>query len=189
VSKVLKIVLYTLGGFIIILIYLNPNTASFKNYARNFGDPSYIIYKRTANYFLFSIYLKQNYQEIDKYYGVAGNFFKVENNITSHKSGILKDSVIAIADSATRETADTILYYGLNAHTWMENLGAYLNKNPNASDEDLYERFPHLDHNEKKIIEEVRYDQAKKEKGMSEYKLRSLFPELFRDELYYQLNK
>jgi hypothetical protein len=189
-KKGLKIVSFILVGLVIILVFLNPNTASFKNYARNFGDPEYIIYKKTANYFLFSIYIKQNYREIEKYYGVAGNFFKVENNTDdTQTAGIVsKDSVTAVADSAKKELTDT-LDYGPNAHIWMDDLGAYFNQNPNATDEELYKKFPQLDHNEKRLMEGVSYDQAKKEKGMTDYKLQSLFPELFRDELYYQWHK
>ncbi len=189
-KRSLKIAIYTVITLLIILIYLNPNTPSFKNYAHNLYDPAYTIYKREANYFLFSIYLKQNKDETKRYYGFAGNFFESNDNLLAKKDGVIVplDSVTALKDPE-KSIGDSILDYGPNAHTWMDDLGVYLDKNPNADAAELYKRFPHLDHNEKKIILGAAYNGAKKEKGMTEYKLRSLFPELFRDELYYQLNK
>jgi hypothetical protein len=149
-KKGLKIAAFIFVGIIIILIFLNPNTASFKNYAHNFGDNPHTTYKRIANYFLFSKYVKQEYEDVKEYYGFAGNFFKVEQKTQPME-------VIVQSDSVTKIVADTILDYGPNAHVWMDDLGAYFNKNPNASDEELYKRFPHLDYNERKLIEGVWY--------------------------------
>jgi len=76
-KKTLKFAILTLGAIIGILALLNPGPAAFKDYAKEVGNPNYQLYKRKANYIIFSIFTKHT-PDLDKeYLGIAGNFFDI----------------------------------------------------------------------------------------------------------------
>src|SRR5450755_410236 len=165
-KKVLKIVFFTLIGLIVLLVLLNPNTASFKNYAHDLGDPHYTIYKREANYFLFSIYLKDAGDGIQKYYGFAGNFFRAADD---EQRRMARERQLAKTDSViVTPTIDTFLNYGPNAHIWMDSLGIYIAQNPKATDEEVFRKFPQLNNDEKRFEIALAYNFAKKTKKWTE---------------------
>jgi hypothetical protein len=86
-----NIKIYLIVVILITLLLTNPSLSSFKNYALNIDDKQSVMYKRTFNLLLFSIYTKKwhnptyiyhgettivtsSYGEIT-YLGIIGNFF------------------------------------------------------------------------------------------------------------------
>jgi hypothetical protein len=91
--KPVKWILISLAIIVLLLIFLNPSTAEFRNYARNIGDPKGTFYKRQANYLIFSFYSKEwqdkgwsleqgsyTRDSSNQYLGIAGNFYGLKNN-------------------------------------------------------------------------------------------------------------
>src|ERR1700744_4456986 len=60
---------------------------------------------------------------------------------------------------------------------WVNDLGDYLNKKPDASDEDLYKQFPQLGHDSKKLDAANSYLFAKG-KGTPDDQLEKMYPDL-----------
>lgn len=61
--------------------------------------------------------------------------------------------------------------------TWMDDLGAYLNKKPNASDEELFKQFPQLNKDSKRLDAAFSYVHAKSQ-GMTDEDAKKLYPDL-----------
>jgi hypothetical protein len=76
----------------LLLFFLNPSLAAFRNYAKELSDPKETIYKRQSNYLIFSFYVKewegvtdwdrsQLHSQRTTYLAIAGNFFKWDYDI------------------------------------------------------------------------------------------------------------
>lgn len=61
--------------------------------------------------------------------------------------------------------------------TWMDDLGAYLNKKPNATDEELFRQFPQLNKDSKRLDAAFSYVHAKSQ-GMTDEDAKKLYPDL-----------
>jgi hypothetical protein len=165
----LRIALFVILGLILLTVFLNPNASSFKNYAHDLGDYPTTIYKREANYFIFSIYLKQTPDYTKKYYGFAGNFFLKEDN----------EGRASITVPGKPASIDPPVILGPNAHIWMDSVCAYLNKRPQASDSVVFKKFPQL-RNDSRIFNVVLAYCYGKSKGMSDEEEKKLFPEAYK---------
>jgi hypothetical protein len=78
-----KILRYSALSIFILLTFLvifNPSPAAFKEFARGHENPNYYIYRRTANYLIYSIYLKEGPDINQKYLGIIGNFFTIADD-------------------------------------------------------------------------------------------------------------
>lgn len=81
--KLLKKILWVVGCGVLILLLTNPSISQFTNYAKLPTDIHNAKYRRTANYFLFSYYMKEwtkngfpsGESESEEYVGIFGNFY------------------------------------------------------------------------------------------------------------------
>src|ERR1700750_3265887 len=69
--------LYVIGAIILILIITNPSVKAFKDYLGHGNEGGL---SRQANFFIFSIYL--NWGNSAEYFGIAGNFYQINNKPT-----------------------------------------------------------------------------------------------------------
>ena len=82
-TKIFRVILITLAIIGLLLIYLNPSAAAFKNYAKEVGDPPGTLYKKKSNFLFFSYFSKEWKDENEqygsyKYFGIAGNFYQLD---------------------------------------------------------------------------------------------------------------
>lgn len=168
-KKILRVALFAILGLSVLVVLLNPNLASFKNYAHDVGDYPTTIYKREANYFIFSVYIKQTRDYTKEYYGFVGNFFPREDNY----------SLASMTPPARPASMDPPLILGPNAHIWMDSVCTYLNKKPGASDSEFFKKFPQLK-NDSRVFDVVLAYCDAKSRGTSDEEKKKLFPEAYK---------
>lgn len=168
-KRLLRIALIAILGLLSLAVILNPSTSSFKNYAHDLSDYPTTIYKREANFFIFSIYLKQTRDYAKEYYGAVGNFFEKDDTYGNAFIGL----------PAKPAAIDTPVILGPNAHIWMDSVCTYLKKNAKTSDSEFFKRFPQLK-NDSRIFDIVLAYCYGKNKGLSDEEEKKLFPEAYK---------
>jgi hypothetical protein len=164
-KKAIRIILLIAGCILLIMIVTNPNQSTFKNFAKEQDDPRYTVYKRTRNYFIFSVFTKES-EEKKMYIGILGNFF--EKNAHSIAKVI---PPIQAPLSAGRSVPIP--------HRWMDDLGTYVSKHPKVTNSELLKMFPQLNGDTKKIVIALAYVYAKKDSSkVDEREMENLFPDL-----------